>query len=240
MARKAGAQTPGAKLSVRLIDALDGTEAHEIVTFSIDGKPRQIELSHENARKFRALMQPYMEASKPADPTNLAAKGTPRQGKTAYREENAAIRAWAHKHRLPINPLGRIPEMTRKAWERHTFGNDPSLLNQLLAKAGIDPAEIAEGDDADNVFSINGKPIEDQLVVQARKVGKLTAPQEHRLRKACADDAPATFTATDPTDRTSYEALTRRGCMRRLDDRTYEVTSVGRTWVRLRDAKLTA
>lgn len=227
------------KVRVRLVDDLDGGEAHETVSFSLDGKPREIELSRENAAKFRSLMEPYMEASRPAKPTNLAAKGTPPLTQSAQREEGIAIRKWAEEHHLPVNPRGRIPEMTRKAWERHTKHGDRALLDQLLTKAGIDPATPPKAGPR-NVVSIGaGKTTpEEQVERQARTVGKLSEPQKERLMKAC--DGDGTGEATDAADRTSYTALVRRGCMEKIGSDSYAVTDVGRTWVRLNQPALTA
>ncbi|MET8342531.1 histone-like nucleoid-structuring protein Lsr2 [Streptomyces microflavus] len=226
------------KVRVRLVDDLDGSEAQETVSFALDGKPREIELSHENAIKLRRLMSPYMEASRPASSTNLAAKGTtPPITQAALREEGAAIRAWAERNHLPVNALGRIPEMTRKAWQRHTKQDDRSLLDQLLIKAGIDPTTKPEPRKVVPITS--GKvSVEEQLERQARTVGKLSDAQIKRLADACNGDGTAT--ADDPKDRASYQALCRRGCMKPDGHNAYTVTDVGRTWVRLNQPALTA
>ncbi|WNI17690.1 histone-like nucleoid-structuring protein Lsr2 [Actinacidiphila sp. ITFR-21] len=227
------------KVRVRLVDDLDGSEAHETVTFALDGKPREIELSHENAARFRRLLDPFMEASRPAKSTNLAAKGTPPVTQAALREEGIRIREWADRHHLPINPLGRIPQKTRKAWEQHVKHGDRSLLDSLLERAGIDP-NAASTTEPRKVVSIRQgtATTEDHLERQARAVGKLSEPQCKRLRETCAGDGTAT--AADPTDRSSYEALRRRGCMDLTAEGTYVVTDVGRTWLRLNKEPLSA
>ncbi|MFC4498452.1 MULTISPECIES: histone-like nucleoid-structuring protein Lsr2 [Streptomyces] len=226
---------------VRLVDDLDGSEAQEKVSFTFDGKPREIELSHENAAKFRQLMQPYMEASRPAKADNIATKGAPAPVLTQaqQREEGGAIRAWCEKHHLPVNKLGRIPAMTRKAWEQETRHGDRSLLDQLLTKAGIDPSLPGDKPEPDKVVPIKGRvSVEDHLERLARTVGKLSDPQETRLR--AASEGSGTATAKDAADRSSYEALVRRGCMQREAEDTYSITEVGRTWVRLHEPALTA
>lgn len=227
------------KVRVRLVDDLDGGEAHETVSFALDGKPREIELSRENAAQFRSLLDPYMEASRPAKPTNLAAKGTPPLTQAAAREEGVAIRKWAEEHHLPVNKRGRIPEMTRRAWAQHTKHDDRSLLDQLLIKAGIDPSTPPKAE-LRNVVPLKASKTtpEDHLERQARAVGKLSEPQKERLLRACDGDGAAT--ATDAADRSSYEALRRRGCMEKVATDTYTVTDVGRTWVRLNQPALTA
>lgn len=225
---------------VHIVDDLDGSEAQEKVSFTFDGKPREIELSHENAAKFRQLMQPYMEASRPAKADNIATKGAPAPVLTQaqQREEGFAIRVWCAKHHLPVNSLGRIPAMTRKAWEQETRHGDRSLLDQLLAKAGIDPSE-SEDKEPDKVVPIKARvSVEDHLERVARTVGKLSDPQATRLR--AASEGSGTATAKHAADRSSYEALARRGCMRRDAEDTYTITEVGRTWVRLNERALTA
>ncbi|MEU9050081.1 Lsr2 family protein [Streptomyces sp. NPDC048384] len=227
---------------VRLVDDIDGGEAQETVSFTFDGKPREIELSYENAAKFRQMMQPWMEASRPAKADNIAVKGAPAPTLTQaqQREEGVAIRAWCEKNHLPVNKLGRIPAMTRKAWEQHTRHGDRSLLDQLLAKAGIDPNAPSDEQEPDRVvrFGKGRVSVEDHLERRARAVGKLSEPQETRLCAACEGSGMAT--ALNPADRSSYEALVRRGCMRREAKDTYSISEVGRTWVRLHEAALTA
>ncbi|WP_406362353.1 Lsr2 family protein [Streptomyces sp. NBC_01579] len=258
------------RVQVQLVDDLDGQQlATETVSFSLDGKHREIDLSSENAATFRGLLQPYMAASRPAAPTNIAAKGgldpdqhpapEPDMADTDQDEETPAdqdrepaltqaerrqigadIRRWAHLHDLPINPLGRIPEKTRKAWQQHTQHGNRTLLDQLLTKAGIDPATTQAKEPNDNVVSItSGKPTaEEHLERRARTVGKLSDHQRNRLQKACSGDGTAT--ATDPADRSSYQALVRRGCMTLTGEDTYLVTDVGRTWIRLNQPALSA
>ncbi|MEW1922190.1 Lsr2 family protein [Streptomyces sp. NPDC088360] len=228
------------KVRVRLVDDLDGCEAQETVSFTFDGKPREIELSHENAAKFRAFMAPYMEASRPAKPTNLAAKGAPAPTQAQLREDGVAIRAWAAKYHLPVNPRGRIPENTRKAWTLHTKHNDRSLLDTLLERAGIDPSTVSDAE-PDNVVRISAgkETVQDRHERLARTVGKLSGPQQDRLLAACAGDGTAR--AEDSNDRSSYIALVRRGCM--MHDQAndiYTVTEVGRTWVRMNKPRMTA
>ncbi|MGW3273598.1 histone-like nucleoid-structuring protein Lsr2 [Streptomyces kronopolitis] len=244
------------KIQIRLQDDLDGSEAEETVSFALDGKHRQIELSRENAATFRSLLQPYMEASRPASPDSIASKGTLAPGPAATslpaeidpdtplpqsvrRQEGAAIRAWANEHQLPLNPLGRIPERTREAWKHHTRKNDRTLLNELLKEAGIDPATASKPKPRNVVSITTGKlSVEEHLERQARAVGKLSEPQEERLRSACNGDGTAT--ATSHADRSSYVALARRGCMALAAADTYVVTDVGRTWVRLNQSALSA
>ena len=52
---------------VSLIDDLDGSEADETVTYSLDGQEYEIDLSEENAAKFRETLEPYIDKSRPVE-----------------------------------------------------------------------------------------------------------------------------------------------------------------------------
>ena len=48
------------KIHVHLIDDLDASEASETLRFEVDGRPYEIDLSSDNAQKFRAELAPYI------------------------------------------------------------------------------------------------------------------------------------------------------------------------------------
>jgi hypothetical protein len=48
------------KVTVRLIDDLDGSDAIETINFGLDGKLYEIDLSGKNAKKLRAAMADYV------------------------------------------------------------------------------------------------------------------------------------------------------------------------------------
>jgi hypothetical protein len=48
------------KIHVHLIDDLDASEASETLRFEVDGRPYEIDLSSNNAQKFRAEIAPYI------------------------------------------------------------------------------------------------------------------------------------------------------------------------------------
>jgi len=52
---------------VSLIDDLDGSEADETVTYSLDDHEYEIDLSEENAAKFRETLEPYINKSRPVE-----------------------------------------------------------------------------------------------------------------------------------------------------------------------------
>ena len=48
------------KIHVHLVDDLDASEAGETLRFEVDGRPYEIDLSSDNAQKFRAEVAPYI------------------------------------------------------------------------------------------------------------------------------------------------------------------------------------
>ena len=53
---------------VVLIDDLDGSEGAETIRYTVDGQEYEIDLSKANARKFRTVLQPYLDKSRPVEP----------------------------------------------------------------------------------------------------------------------------------------------------------------------------
>jgi hypothetical protein len=96
------------KTVTKLVDDLDGSEAHETVKFGLDGYLYEIDLSTKNANKLRGALAAFVEKG-----SRLPGRVAPtvRRGRAtavAEREQNQAIRAWAQRKGLPVAPRGRI------------------------------------------------------------------------------------------------------------------------------------
>jgi Lsr2 len=101
------------KVTVTLVDDLDGTEAEETVEFGLDGASYQIDLSEENAERLRDALAEYVDHARRSGgrkrSTTRPAAGRPARPATADREQNQAIRAWARKQGMKVSDRGRIP-----------------------------------------------------------------------------------------------------------------------------------
>jgi hypothetical protein len=103
------------KVQVLLVDDIDGGEAEETVSFSLDGVSYEIDLSAKNASTLRDAVAPYVGAARKAGrssaPKAVAAARTRSSGSTATadREQNQAIREWAKKRGFKVSDRGRIP-----------------------------------------------------------------------------------------------------------------------------------
>ncbi len=102
------------KVTVTLVDDLDGSEAEETVEFGLDGASYQIDLSEENAERLRDALAEYVEHARRSGGRKrasgrVAAAGRAPRTATADREQNQAIREWARKQGMKVSDRGRIP-----------------------------------------------------------------------------------------------------------------------------------
>ena len=100
---------------VQLIDDLDGVDAQETVSFSLDGTRYEIDLSEDNAARLRDSLAVYI-----ANARRSARYGGPssngRRTHRADREQTAAIREWARSNGFRIGDKGRIPSSVLEAY----------------------------------------------------------------------------------------------------------------------------
>jgi hypothetical protein len=104
------------KVTVSLIDDLDGDKADETVEFGLDGKSYEIDLSSENASRLRDALAEFVSAARRPGGRRrsgggggaAAAAGSARRA-SVDREQNQAIRDWARKRGMKVSDRGRIP-----------------------------------------------------------------------------------------------------------------------------------
>ncbi|MFC4507057.1 MULTISPECIES: histone-like nucleoid-structuring protein Lsr2 [Streptomyces] len=105
------------KVQVLLVDDLDGTEADETVTFALDGKSYEIDLTTANADKIRGLLEPYVKGGRRTSTARKAS--TPYVNGGHFGQDTAAIREWARSNGWPgVSNRGRVPAEIRDAFEK--------------------------------------------------------------------------------------------------------------------------
>ncbi|HEU5471830.1 MAG TPA: Lsr2 family protein [Actinophytocola sp.] len=100
------------KVTVTLVDDLDGSEAEETVEFGLDGASYQIDLSEDNAERLRDALAEYVEHARRSGGRKRGLSrpaGRPPRTASADREQNQAIRQWARKQGMKVSDRGRIP-----------------------------------------------------------------------------------------------------------------------------------
>jgi len=94
------------RVSVELIDDLDGSIAAETVRFGLDGVQYEIELSSANAADLRETFGRWISAARRA---RVGGKVDGRRGPRAPIDYHpAAVRAWASSNGIRVSPRGRI------------------------------------------------------------------------------------------------------------------------------------
>jgi Lsr2 len=120
-----GKCTVAQQVSVTLVDDLDGSEAAETVTFGLDGRSYEVDLSAANAAKLRDAIAPFVAAARRA---GSGGSGGTRRGRRqpvaqeearparSTREQTAAIRQWARDNGHQVSERGRIPKAVMEAY----------------------------------------------------------------------------------------------------------------------------
>ncbi|MFT4235681.1 MAG: Lsr2 family protein [Microbacterium sp.] len=107
------------KIIHQLVDDLDGTVLEpgegESVSFALDGKAYEIDLTDRNAAELRSTLNRYISAGRRAGTAVAATRGTSRRrsGQVDY----APIRAWAKENGYKVSERGRVSAEVLAAYE---------------------------------------------------------------------------------------------------------------------------
>jgi len=109
------------KVDVRFVDDLDGSEASGTVTFALDGRAYEIDLSDDNAARLRDSLATFIPAARrTGSRRSRAQRSTTSEAPAAptrpSREATAAIRTWARENGHEVSERGRIPKAVIEAY----------------------------------------------------------------------------------------------------------------------------
>lgn len=95
----------------QLIDDLDGTALEEgtgkQITFSVEGRSYEIDLSDENADKFYKALAPFVDAARSIG--YGARSSNPRRASAKSDLDLGAVREWARANGHTVSDRGRVP-----------------------------------------------------------------------------------------------------------------------------------
>lgn len=110
------------KVSVTLVDDIDGGAADETVTFALDGISYEIDLSSANAAKMRDELASWVGHARRTG--GRSGKGGTRGrsggsagGSRSGGSKSAEIRDWARQNGFTVNERGRIPAEVKAAYD---------------------------------------------------------------------------------------------------------------------------
>ena len=99
------------QVNIVLVDDIDGTPAEETVSFALDGKEYEIDLSAKNAQKLRDAIAPYVGHARKAASRRRSGRGSGGSGPSP-----ADIRAWARDNGFDVPDRGRVSSEVREAY----------------------------------------------------------------------------------------------------------------------------
>jgi len=91
---------------VQLTDDIDGKPAAETVSFGLDGRSFEIDLSERNARALRKDLAPWVAAARRV--SGRRPRGARGSGGSGSGVDPRAVRAWAASNGIEVSPRGRI------------------------------------------------------------------------------------------------------------------------------------
>jgi hypothetical protein len=104
------------KVSIVLVDDLDGSEATETVTFGLDGTSYEIDLNDKNAAKLRDALSGYVGHGRKVG--NAPRRGRKSAAGAATDGPSAKeIRDWARGNGFDVPDRGRVSADVRAAYE---------------------------------------------------------------------------------------------------------------------------
>lgn len=98
------------RVSVNLVDDIDGGSAVETIRFALDGAEYEIDLGKRNAERLRAAMAEYIGGGRRLVKTTGRGRGrTVVQRRVEVAADPRAVRAWAKANKVAVPDRGRIP-----------------------------------------------------------------------------------------------------------------------------------
>ncbi|MFP5282006.1 MAG: histone-like nucleoid-structuring protein Lsr2 [Actinomycetes bacterium] len=107
------------RVQVILEDDVDGGEASETVTFSLDGSEYEIDLSDKNAQGLRDALAPYVAHARRTGGRRKRGSGQKSAGGSSGGPASTSdIRAWAQANGYEVSSRGRVSAEVREAYEQ--------------------------------------------------------------------------------------------------------------------------
>lgn len=105
-------------VNVMLVDDLDGSAAEETVSFGLDGRQYDVDLSAANAAQLREALAAFVAVARRG---SGRVRQRPAGGGAARpavdRERTAAVREWARAHGHEVSDRGRISKSVIEAYD---------------------------------------------------------------------------------------------------------------------------
>lgn len=101
------------KVSIVLVDDLDGTEATETVSFALDGTSYEIDLTDANAAALREALGGYVGHARKV----TGGGRRTRKASTGSSNNTKDVREWAKAQGMEVSERGRISADVQQAYD---------------------------------------------------------------------------------------------------------------------------
>jgi hypothetical protein len=104
-----------------LSDDLDGSEATQTLSYTVDGQEYEIDLSEDNVQRFHEALEPFVSKSRQVErqaaPARRGRGDGRRRSSTGGRDDIPQIRAWAEANGHEVSARGRIKKEVIDAYD---------------------------------------------------------------------------------------------------------------------------
>ncbi|MCI9887146.1 Lsr2 family protein [Micrococcales bacterium 31B] len=100
------------KVTVQLIDDIDGSTPAETMQFGLDGVQYEIDLSDDHTQELRTIMEKWVRNAR------RVGRVSSRKAASASTADSTAIRAWAKANGYLISDRGRVSADIREAYAK--------------------------------------------------------------------------------------------------------------------------
>lgn len=100
------------KVNIILVDDIDGSDASETISFSLDSTSYEIDLNAANAQALREALSNYIGHAR-----KVSSAGRRGRRSSGSSSDTKAIREWAKSQGLEVSERGRISAEVRQAYD---------------------------------------------------------------------------------------------------------------------------
>jgi len=104
------------QVTITLVDDIDGSQATETVSFGLDGRRYDIDLSTAHATQLRDALASYVAAARRGTGSTSRRRSPASSRPAGDREQTAAIRQWARANGQSVSDRGRISRAVLEAY----------------------------------------------------------------------------------------------------------------------------
>lgn len=105
------------RVVTELTDDTNGKPADETVTFGLDGREYEIDLTSKNAAALRKAFDVYVKNGRRVGGRRPRSSGAPRSSNPKSELDTRAVREWAGKNGFQVSERGRIPGNVLQAYK---------------------------------------------------------------------------------------------------------------------------